>query len=183
MKKLKISILLTIFLFVINPAAFAETKIGFVNFGQLMEQSSQGQAVRKALEREFSSRDKQLAASRDRLVPDSSLLEVKCPYTAREHVITPVTVPYLKDDQGTLTLDRKHDYYFQIQGQLLCTGRSQCYFVVYTFKDLKVITIPRNDTFISDMVQKLLHFYESHFRHALLRNHFYKNYHLYTFNY
>lgn len=68
MKKLKISILLIIFLLVIYPAAFAETKIGYVNFGQLMEQSSQGQAVRKALESEFSSRDKQLAASRDEIL-------------------------------------------------------------------------------------------------------------------
>ena len=68
MKKLKISILLIIFLLVIYPAAFAETKIGYVNFGQLMEQSSQGQAVRKALESEFSSRDKKLAASRDEIL-------------------------------------------------------------------------------------------------------------------
>jgi outer membrane protein len=68
LKKLKISILLIIFLLVIYPAAFAETKIGYVNFGQLMEQSSQGQAVRKALESEFSSRDKQLAASRDEIL-------------------------------------------------------------------------------------------------------------------
>jgi outer membrane protein len=68
LKKLKISILFIIFLLVIYPAAFAETKIGYVNFGQLMEQSSQGQAVRKALESEFSSRDKQLAASRDEIL-------------------------------------------------------------------------------------------------------------------
>jgi outer membrane protein len=68
LKKLKIGILLIIFLLVIYPAAFAETKIGYVNFGQLMEQSSQGQAVRKALESEFSSRDKRLAASRDEIL-------------------------------------------------------------------------------------------------------------------
>lgn len=68
MRKLKITILLTILLFVVSSAGFAETKIGYVNFGQLMEQSSQGQAVRKSLESEFSSRDKQLAASRDEIL-------------------------------------------------------------------------------------------------------------------
>ena len=68
MKIFKITILLTGFLFILNSAAFADTKIGYVNFGQLMEQSSQGQAVRKALESEFSSRDKQLAASRDEIL-------------------------------------------------------------------------------------------------------------------
>lgn len=46
----------------------AESKIGYVNFGKLMEQSRQGQAVRQALESEFSSRDKQLSASRDAIL-------------------------------------------------------------------------------------------------------------------
>tara|TARA_R110002096_G_scaffold296007_2_gene490400 strand:- start:1836 stop:2300 length:465 start_codon:yes stop_codon:yes gene_type:complete len=49
-------------------AAYAESKIGYVNFGKLMEKSQQGQAVRKALESEFSSRDRQLGASRDAIL-------------------------------------------------------------------------------------------------------------------
>lgn len=48
--------------------SYAESKIGYVNFGKLMEKSQQGQAVRKALESEFSSRDKQLGASRDAIL-------------------------------------------------------------------------------------------------------------------
>ena len=68
MNKLKINTLLALVFLVGSPITFAETKIGYVNFGQLMEQSSQGQAVRKALESEFSSRDKQLAASRDEIL-------------------------------------------------------------------------------------------------------------------
>jgi outer membrane protein len=51
-----------------TSVAFAESKIGYVNFGKLMEKSQQGQAVRKALENEFSSRDKQLGASRDTIL-------------------------------------------------------------------------------------------------------------------
>ncbi len=48
--------------------AYAQTKIGFVNIARIMEQSPQAEAARKALEREFSSRDKQLTSSRDGVV-------------------------------------------------------------------------------------------------------------------
>ena len=62
-------IFLLIFLVVgFSSSAHAQSKIGYVNFGKLMEQSRQGQAVRKALESEFSSRDKQLSASRDAIL-------------------------------------------------------------------------------------------------------------------
>lgn len=48
-----------------STIAFAETKIGFVNIAEIMESSPQAETARKALEREFSSRDKQLTSSRD----------------------------------------------------------------------------------------------------------------------
>ena len=57
-----------ILVFSLTSIAHAEGKIGYVNFGKLMENSRQGQAVRKALESEFSSRDKQLSASRDAIL-------------------------------------------------------------------------------------------------------------------
>ncbi|MDW3095206.1 MAG: OmpH family outer membrane protein [Gammaproteobacteria bacterium] len=65
--QLKIVILLVMLLGA-TSVAYAESKIGYVNFGKLMEKSQQGQAVRKALESEFSSRDKQLAVSRDAIL-------------------------------------------------------------------------------------------------------------------
>jgi len=44
-------------------AAVAEgNQVGFVNVGLLLEQSPQAEAVRKALEKEFGSRDKQMAS-------------------------------------------------------------------------------------------------------------------------
>ena len=61
----KITIFVIILAVSATSVAYAESKIGYVNFGKLMENSRQGQAVRKALESEFSSRDKQLGASRD----------------------------------------------------------------------------------------------------------------------
>ena len=125
----------------------------------------------------------QLAASPDRVVDTDCVLEVKCPFTARDKLVNAVNVPYLKEVNGTLTLDEKHDYYYQIQGQLLCTNRSLCYFVVYTKKDVQIFPITRDNCFIQEMVKKLLSFYNSFFRNTLLNKHFYNSYYSYNFEY
>lgn len=49
----------------IYSEVYAEAKIGFVNIAEIMEASPQAETARKSLEREFSSRDKQLTSSRD----------------------------------------------------------------------------------------------------------------------
>ena len=49
----------------LSSVAYAQPKIGFVNIAKIMEQSPQAEAARKALEREFSGRDKQLTSARD----------------------------------------------------------------------------------------------------------------------
>ena len=55
-------------LFLLSAIASAESKIGFVNMAQIMEKSPQAFAARKALEEEFSSRDKKLTAVRDEIL-------------------------------------------------------------------------------------------------------------------
>jgi hypothetical protein len=124
-----------------------------------------------------------LAASPDGLVNDIIVLEVKCPYSARHGVINDVTVPYLVMENDSLCLRDNHDYYYQVQGQLLCTGREYCDFVVYTQLDMKTVRIKRNDIFISTMTNKLKHFYDNHFMKALLNYHLYRNSRQHTFNY
>ncbi len=49
-------------------AVSAEVKIGFVNMAEIMEKSPQADAARKALEKEFSGRDKKLTAVRDEIL-------------------------------------------------------------------------------------------------------------------
>ena len=61
----RLMILLMLIMFSMSSMAYAQPKIGFVNIAKIMEQSPQAEAARKALEREFSSRDKQLTSSRD----------------------------------------------------------------------------------------------------------------------
>ncbi len=46
----------------------AEAKIGFVNMAEIMEKSPQAEAARKALEKEFSGRDKKLTGVRDEIL-------------------------------------------------------------------------------------------------------------------
>ena len=123
----------------------------------------------------------QLAASPDRIIGQETVLEIKCPYTSREERISPVTTPYLKEVDGVLTLDKQHDYYYQVQGQLLCTKREHCVFVVYTFKDIVRLDIVRDDEFIEKMTEKLMDFYNIYFESALLNRFLYRNYYDHDF--
>ena len=123
----------------------------------------------------------QLAASPDRVIDNETIVEVKCPYTARDKVINHTTVPYLKLLDNALVLDPNHAYYYQVQGQLFCSNRAICYFVVYTLKDIAVVRIARDDIFIQDMVKQLLKFYRSHFKAAILDTFFFKKYYSYSF--
>ena len=106
-----------------------------------------------------------LAASPDRIIDEDVIIEVKCPFASKDKPITPSTVPYLQSisDGDELVLDSKHIYYYQVQGQLLCSGRQKCLFVVYTLVDMKVITIHYDINFARNMVQRLFEFYDQYF--------------------
>ena len=111
-----------------------------------------------------------------RVIDSEAIVEVKCPYTAKDKHIDQVTVPYLQKCASGLTLDKNHVYFYQVQGQLLCSTRKVCYFCVFILKDFKVCKITRDEEFITDMVTKLNTFYDSYFRPALLQKHVYKFY-------
>jgi hypothetical protein len=96
-------------------------------------------------------------------------------------MINTKTVPFLKEEGGHIFLDNNHDYFYQIQGQLFCTGATICNFVIYTFKDFKCIHVKRDDIFINNMVNKLQEFYEKYFKSAVLQRLFYKEYSKYSF--
>lgn len=117
-----------------------------------------------------------LGCSPDGLVGDDAIIEVKCPYTARELSISPRTVTYLYIDNGQLKLKSASDYYYQIMGTLYCTGRKSSDLVVYTFKEFKVINIERDDMFISQMVTQLSTFFNvMYFKDAYLSRAYYKD--------
>lgn len=80
-----------------------------------------------------------LGASPDGVIDDMHIVEVKCPYLGRNVNIESKCLKhfrYLEEINGVIQLKKSSNYYDQIQGQLLITGRQFCYFVVYTFKSL-----------------------------------------------
>ena len=113
-----------------------------------------------------------LAASPDGLVSDDICIEIKCPYAAKDRPISSTNIPFLC--QTGLKIN--HDFYYQIQGQLYCTGRQSCHFCVYTHSDFKVFEIKKDEAFISQMVEALTSFYENHFKKALIDKHVYASY-------
>ena len=123
-----------------------------------------------------------LAASPDRIVSDVAVLEVKCPFSAKDTLISPETVPYLKAVNNSLQLDCNHAYYFQIQGQLMCSNQQLCYFCIYTFKDMKVLEVRKDQNFIDRMFPRLQQFFQDHFLPAVLRRYVYRFYDKYTWD-
>ncbi|XP_064465681.1 uncharacterized protein LOC135377293 [Ornithodoros turicata] len=110
-----------------------------------------------------------LAATPDGLVGDDTVVEVKCPYSARP--LTPVEGVRAKkitfctiDNSGNISLKENHDYHYQVQGQLHITRRQFCLFVVYSGEEIFVQKIERNDGFCSKMIGHLQLFYS----HSLL---------------
>ena len=70
-------------------------------------------------------------------------------------------------------------YFYQIQGQLLCTCAEKCIFIVCHADDLKIngimyLDVFRQDLFMMDMIDRLNSFYFTHFRTVLLDRFFLK---------
>jgi len=118
-----------------------------------------------------------IGGSPDRLLALLSVIEVKCPYASRNLPINEINVPYLeRDENNCLTLRKNHSYYYQIQGQLLVTGRLYCDLLIYTFKELVQISIEKDDKFTSEMLFKLTNFYETYLKPAIFEKYIYRNY-------
>jgi hypothetical protein len=122
-----------------------------------------------------------IAASPDGVIDNNTLCEFKCPFSAYQKTISPKSVPYLIEENGTLTLKKTHDYYYQVQGQLHCAERQVCKFIVYTGCDILIIDIVRDDLFIAAMTDKLCKFYDEYFCSAIIDRHFYRQTHMFHF--
>ena len=99
-----------------------------------------------------------------------SVVDVKCPYIARDQDVSSKTVPYIAEvSEGQLELKQGHDYYYQVQGQTLCVGAKMAYFGVYTFKGMVTLKMSRNNVFINSMVEKLQAFFDNHLKKCTVR--------------
>ncbi|KAK3106916.1 hypothetical protein FSP39_002901 [Pinctada imbricata] len=103
------------------------------------------------------------------------IVEIKCPFSARNFTICQSLDAIQnfcleKNNDGTIQLKRSHQYYVQIQGQLMITGCEFCEFIVFTQKDLFVERILPDVTFMNAMLVKLASFFKNHAKPLLDRN-------------
>ena len=59
-----------------------------------------------------------MAASPDGVVDSDTIIEVKCPHSAKDRPINPRSVTYLTEQNDTLSLKANHDYYYRVQGPI-----------------------------------------------------------------
>ena len=97
-----------------------------------------------------------LGASPDGIIDEESVLEVKCPYTERNLTIAEAvgsaTFCLEKCESGHgYTLKKDHVYWHQVQGELYFSQRNFCYFVVWTTKDIAIVKIERDKTWVANI--------------------------------
>ena len=112
-----------------------------------------------------------LACSPDGLVWDGNeqlvgILEIKCPYSAREMTISEACQKISSfsclSTEGGIKLAHSHNYYYQVQGQLAITGAQWCDFYVYTPIESHIERIVPDLDFWHSVKEKLSNFYDSY---------------------
>ncbi|XP_076398186.1 uncharacterized protein LOC143266627 [Megachile rotundata] len=99
-----------------------------------------------------------IGASPDGIIDKEGIVEIKCPKTAEnllpEEAIK--TIPSIRrifeNDVGT-ALNKTHQYYYQVQGQLHVTDRSYCIFCIWTRKGINCVTVERDDVFWKNQME------------------------------
>ncbi|CAH1155497.1 unnamed protein product [Phaedon cochleariae] len=113
-----------------------------------------------------------LAASPDGLIDTDAIVEVKCPYKAKdvtpEEGIKQKLIQFATFENGVFSLKRTDKYYYQVQGQLFVTGRSICYFIVWTQFGLLYEQITKDEGLWNEMFPKLKEFYFQHLLPTIL---------------
>lgn len=66
---------------------------------------------------------------------------------------------FLLCQNGVVQLKKTHQYYWQIQVQMMVTSMSWCELLVYSRKDMLVQRIYRNELVIKDLKNKLEEFF------------------------
>jgi len=94
-----------------------------------------------------------LGASPDGLLGDDSVLEIKCPYGLRED-----PEPVFKKIG-----DLPH-YYAQVQIEMICTGRVNCYFYQWSNYGSDLQIVYKDFDWIDEYLPRLYEFYEEYMR-------------------
>ncbi len=69
------------------------------------------------------------------------LLEIKCPYSYCNSSISEINDPHFyleKDEDGNLQLKKSHDYFIQVQAQMIICNKQYCDFVCWTTTSIHI---------------------------------------------
>lgn len=108
-----------------------------------------------------------VGATPDGLIGHDTIVEVKCPIVAfkngLENAIAQNKIQIWKyDNKHDLILNKRSNWYYQIQGQLHVTQKKKCLFAVWSGENtpLKTAMIAKDDSFWeNDMKEKIIKFY------------------------
>ena len=99
------------------------------------------------------------------ILDDDLVLKIKSPYTAAnmsaEKAINNIPeVRKIFNKKNITQINKRHQYYYQIQGQLHITGRKHCLFVIHTPISRKYFQIDVDHKFWKEKMEKqLIRFY------------------------
>ena len=105
-----------------------------------------------------------LAASPDGVLSckegPQALVEIKCLSSKRNFnsSLALVRADICKRQDGALVMNTKHQYYYQVQGQMALTGIHQCHLVGFTNKGIAVVTVNFDPLFWEIIHKKLTNF-------------------------
>jgi len=104
-----------------------------------------------------------LAGTPDGVVGDTCLVEVKCPMKCLESRMRELAATdpnfCLELIEGELQLKRRHNYFYQIQGQLRVANRASCYFLVWSPTEYHLEVIDFEPDFWEEVEESLEQFY------------------------
>lgn len=114
-----------------------------------------------------------LGASADGIINDSTVLEIKCPYSGRDKSISELIDNGYKhiyyDEENNLALKQDSKYYCQVQGEMAIKRVQLCHFVVWTPIEMAVISVNFDSSYWHNILLPVLNqFYANHILPALL---------------
>lgn len=99
-----------------------------------------------------------LGATPDGIIGDDGIVEIKCPSSCSQ--LTPEQAIELKKfpffHPNSTEINRKHNYFYQIQGQLQITQRACCIFVLWTPLGILAKKICKDDVFWQNSMEPKL---------------------------
>jgi len=116
-----------------------------------------------------------LGATADGIV-NSTVIEIKCPLRGEnatvEELIESGYEHVEKLDCGSFVLKRNSPYFDQVQGEMAIKGCEMCHFILWTRKDLEIISVPFDrDHWLEQLLPKLLEFFNNFVKPELLLSH------------